>query len=41
MKKKVRENKPTKQNFKVGLVVEEVGKRSFTLTLNKGARGEG
>lgn len=41
MKKKVRENKPKKKKLKVGLVVEEVVKRSSTLTLNKGARREG
>jgi hypothetical protein len=41
MKKKVRENKPEKKTLKVGLVVEEVIKRSSTLTLNKGAVQEG
>ncbi len=39
MEKKVREKK--KKKLKVGLVVEEVVKRSFTLTLNKGAGREG
>jgi hypothetical protein len=37
MKKKLEE----KKKLKVGLVVEEVVKRSFTLTLNKGAGREG